>query len=213
MTLKLRRTLIAFLLLWIAACAPTPTAAPVSQADIYASAAADPWLTEAFACASDSNLVLNVIHDPAQADLVLRIGEPAALSTPAFQIDTEEILVVTHRESPLQNMTLEQVQSLFTNGDPSVQVWVYASGEDVQEAFDQAVMTGRPVTSFARLASSPQEMSDVLNAQSNAVGILPRHWLAGSPRFIYSVGTVPVLAITPSEPQGALKNLIACLQK
>jgi len=212
-TLKLRRTLIAFLLLWIAACAPTPTAAPVSQADIYASAAADPWLTEAFACASDSNLVLNVIHDPAQADLVLRIGEPAALSTPAFQIDTEEILVVTHRESPLQNMTLEQVQSLFTNGDPSVQVWVYASGEDVQEAFDQAVMTGRPVTSFARLASSPQEMSDVLNAQSNAVGILPRHWLAGSPRFIYSVGTVPVLAITPSEPQGALKNLIACLQK
>jgi len=212
-TLKLRRTLIAFLLLWITACAPTPTAAPVSQADVYASAAADPWLTEAFACASDSNLVLNVIHDPAQADLVLRIGEPAALSTPAFQIDTEEILVVTHRESPLQNMTLEQVQSLFTNGDPSVQVWVYASGEDVQEAFDQAVMTGRPVTSFARLASSPQEMSDVLNAQSNAVGILPRHWLAGSPRFIYSVGTVPVLAITPSEPQGALKNLIACLQK
>jgi len=212
-TLKLRRPLIAFLLLWIAACAPTPTAAPVSQADVYASAAAGPWLTEACACASDSNLVLNVIHDPAQADLILRIGEPAALSAPAFQIDTEEILVVTHRESPLQNMTLEQVRTLFTNGDPSVQVWVYASGEDVQEVFDQAVMTGRPVTSFARLASSPQEMSDVLNAQSNAVGILPRHWLAGSPRFIYSVGTVPVLAITPSEPQGALKDLIACLQK
>lgn len=213
MTLNLRRTLIAFMLLWIAACAPMPTAAPVSQADIYASAAAGPWLTDAFTCAADSNLVLNVVHDPAQADLVLRVGEPVALSTPAFQIDTEEILVVTHRESPLQNMTLEQVQSLFTNGDPSVQVWVYASGEDVQGVFDQLVMAGRPVTSFARLASSPQEMSDVLNTQSSAVGILPRHWLAGSPRFIYSVGTVPVLAVVSSEPQGALKNLIACLQK
>ena len=199
--------------LWIAACAPTPTAAPLSQVDVYASAAAGPWLTEAFTCAADSNLVLNVVQDSAQAELILRIGEPAALSTPAFQIDTEEILVVTHRESPLQNMTLEQVRTLFTNGDPSVQVWVYASGEDVQEVFDQAVMTGRPVTSFARMASSPQEMSDVLNAQSNAVGILPRHWLAGSPRFIYSVGTVPVLTITPSEPQGALKTLIVCLQK
>lgn len=213
MTLKLRRALIAFLLFWIAACTPTPTAAPVSQADVYASASAAPWLVEAFACASDSNLVLNVVHDPAQADLVLRIGEPAALSTPAFQIDTEEILVVTHRESPLQNMTLEQVQSLFMNGDPSVQVWVYASSEDVQRVFDQAVMAGRPVTSFAWLASSPQEMSDVLNTQSNAVGILPRRWLAGSPRFIYSVGTVPVLAVTPSEPQGVLKSLVACLQK
>ena len=213
MNLKLRRALIAFLLFWIAACAPTPTAAPVSQVDVYASASVGPWLTEAFACASDSNLVLNVVHDPAQADLILRIAGPAALSTPAFQIDTEEILVVTHRESPLQNMALEQVQSLFTNGDPSVQVWVYASGEGVQGVFDQLVMAGRPVTSFARLASSPQEMSDVLNAQSNAVGILPRHWLAGSPRFIYSVGTVPVLAVTSSEPQGSLKDLIACLQK
>ncbi len=213
MTLKLRRLLLASLFLWITACAPTPTAAPVSQADVYASAAAVPWLTEAFTCASDSNLVLNVVHDPAQADLVLRLGEPAALTSPAFQIDAEEILVVTHRESPLQNMTLEQVQSLFTNGDPSVQVWVYASGEDVQGVFDQAVMAGRPVTSFARLVSSPQEMSDVLNTQSNAVGILPRRWLAGSPRFIYSVGTVPVLAVTPSEPQGVLKSLVACLQK
>lgn len=213
MTLKLRQALIASLLLWIAACAPTPTAAPVSQADVYASAAAGPWLTEAFTCAADSNLVLNVVHDPAQADLILRIGEPADLSTPAFQIDTEEILVVTHRESPLQNMTLEQVQSLFMKGDPSVQVWVYASGEDVQEVFDQAVMAGRPTNSFARIASSPQEMSDVLNAQSDEVGILPRHWLAGSPRFIYSVGSVPVLAVTSSEPQGALKTLIACLQK
>lgn len=213
MTLKPRWALIVPLFWWIAACAPTPTAASVFQADVYASAAATPWLTKAFTCAADSNLVLNVGHDPAQADLTLRIGEPADLSTPAFQIDTEDILVVTHRESPLQNMTLEQVQTLFTNGDPSVQVWVYAPGEDVQEAFDQAVMAGRPVTSFARLASSPQEMSDVLNAQPNAVGILPRHWLAGSPRFIYSVGSVPVLAVTPSEPQGALKKLIACLQK
>jgi hypothetical protein len=210
--MKLRLALISLFLL-LSACAPTPTAAPVSQANVYASAAAGPWLSEAFDCASNLNLALNVVTDPVQADLILRIGEPAGLTTPAFQIDTEEILVVTHRESPLQNMTLEQVQSLFANGDPSVQVWVYPAGEDVQRVFDQLVMAGRPVTSSARMASSPQEMSDVLNAQSNAVGILPRHWLAGTPRFIYSVGNVPVLAVTQSEPQGALKNLIACLQK
>lgn len=213
MSVKLHLALVVTLLLWLAACAPTPTAGPVTQAGVYASAAAGPWLSEAFDCAADLNLILNVVGDPSQADLVLRLGEPQGLSTPAFQIDSEEILVVTHRESPLSHMTLEQVRTLFTSGDVSARIWVYAPGEDMQGLFDQAVMAGRPVTSFARLASSPQEMSDVLGAQSDAVGILPRRWLAGSLRSIYSVGSVPVLAITQVEPQGALQSLIACLQK
>ena len=74
-------------------------------------------------------------------------------------------------------------------------------------------MQGTPVTSLARLAVSPQQMSDTLNMEKNAVGILPRHWKAGSTREVYSAGTVPVLAITASQPSGALASLIACLQK
>lgn len=182
--------------------------------DVYATSAAGPWLNEAFICAAQQGVTLNVLSSPADADLVLRIGEPTALTTFAFQIDTEEILVVTHRESPLQTLTLEQVRDLFAGrGDPSVRVWVYASGEESQKMFDQLVMAGGSVTSFARMAASPQEMSDVLNKESNAVGILPRHWKMGSVREIYSVGTVPVLAIVKAEPQGAVKSLIACLQK
>jgi hypothetical protein len=52
-----------------------------------------------------------------------------------------------------------------------------------------------------------------LNAESNAIGILPRHWMAGDVREVYSVAKVPVLAITQSEPQGMLNQLIGCLQK
>jgi len=63
------------------------------------------------------------------------------------------------------------------------------------------------------VAVSPQQMSDVLNAESNAVGILPRHWKAGDVREVYSVAKIPVLAITQSEPQGAVNQLIGCLQK
>lgn len=145
---------------------------------------------------------------------MLRIGEPPALTRPAYQIDTEEILVVTHRESPVQNLTVEGARDLFAGrGDPSVQIWAYADGEDVQQAFDELVMGGEPVTSLARMATSAQEMSDALNAEKNAVGILPRHWKAGSVRDVFSAGTVPVLAITRVEPEGALKQLVACLQK
>jgi len=151
---------------------------------------------------------------PSASDIHLQIGEPKYLSSFAYQIDKEEILIVTNRQSPVQNLTLEQAQTLFMGlGDPSVQVWVYASDEDVFGVFDQFVMQGRRVSSSARIAVNPQEMSDILNNESNAVGILPRHWKAGSVREVFSVATVPVLAITPSEPQGVINQLIGCLQK
>ena len=94
-----------------------------------------------------------------------------------------------------------------------MQVWVYASGEDVQQVFEQAVMDGRSVTSLARLATNPQQMSDTLNNEPNTVGILPRHWKVGDSRFVYTIPDVPVLAIVSDEPQGAVQAIIACLQK
>jgi len=154
------------------------------------------------------------VDDASSADIVLRVGEPELLAASAFQIDTEEILIVTHRQSPVQNLTLEEARALFAGqGDPSIQVWVYASGEDVQQVFDQVVMAGRRVSSSAQLAVHPQQMSDMLVDEANAVGILPRHWKVGDTREIYNVATVPVLALTDSEPQGAIRELIACLQK
>jgi hypothetical protein len=142
------------------------------------------------------------------------VGEPEFLGASAFQIDMEEILIVTHRQSPVQNLTLEEARALFAGqGDPSVQVWVYISGEDLQQVFDQAVMAGRSVSSSAQLAVHPQQMSDTLVNESNAVGILPRHWKVGDTREVYSIANVPVLALTDTEPQGTIRELIACLQK
>jgi len=144
----------------------------------------------------------------------LRVGEPKFLTSFAYQIDEEEILIVTHRQSPVQNLTLDEAQALFSGlGDPFVQVWVYAPDEDVFSVFDQFVMKGRSVSASAMVAVTPQQMSDVLNRETNAVGILSRHWKAGDVREVYSVATVPVLAITQNEPQGAVNQIIGCLQK
>jgi hypothetical protein len=136
------------------------------------------------------------------------------MPAPVYQIDTEEVLVVTNRQSPVQNITVDEVRELFAGqGDPSVVVWVYASGDDVQRMFEQAVMQGRSVTSLARLAVSPQHMSDTINNEPNTVGILPRHWKAGDSRFVYTIKEIPVLLVVKEEPQGAIQELIACLQK
>jgi hypothetical protein len=198
----------------IASCAPTITPTPELQVvDVYATPSTQPWLVDVFACAPPGT-VIRVADSPLDADISLRLGEPDLLTTPAFQIDTEEILVVTHRQSPLQNMAVEEIRALFVGQvDPSVQVWVYASGEDAQRVFEQAVMQGRSVTSSARLATSPQHMSDTLNSEANTVGILPRRWKVGDSRFVYTIPDVPVLALVDEEPQGAVQALIACLQK
>lgn len=200
-------------LLVISSCSTgTPLATP-EIVTVYSTAAAEPWLPPVYECAGTLS-VLNRVDDPVAAQIVLRVGEPAFLPSFAFQIDTEEILVVTHRQSPVQNLNLEGTRALFSGlGDPSMQVWVYAPDADVQEAFDQLVMEGRIVSPDARLAAHPQQMSDALVNEANTVGILPRRWKAGDSREVFSAGTVPVLALTNTEPQGIVKDLIACLQK
>lgn len=194
-------------------CTPvTQTNTQPEIVTVYATSAAQPWMGELFACANDLSVVLNVSAQ--SPEIYLRVGEPEMLVSPAYQIDEEEILIVTHRESPVQNLSLEEAQALFAGqGDPSVQVWVYSSEADIQILFDQLVMKGRGVSSFARVAVDSQAMSNTLNSESNAVGILPRHWKAGSIREVYSAGMAPVLAIVKEEPRGVVRELIGCLQK
>ena len=195
----------------VVSCAPATQTSQTQVVSVYATAAAQPWLTEIYTCTDNSSVILNLAAD--DPDILLRVGEPEIIISPVYQIDEEEILIVTNRESPVQNLTLAQAQDLFAQGSDSAQVWVYASDADVQIVFDQLVMKGRSVTSFAGLATSPQQMSDRINAEKDAVGILPKHWVTGNVREVFSAGTAPVLAITKEEPQGAVKELISCLQK
>jgi hypothetical protein len=210
---KLRIPVLFLLASLLFSCAPGTSPATSPLVTVYSTSAAQPWLAELYGCAGAS-VILSRVDDAASADIALRVGEPDFLAASAYQIDTEEVLVVTHRQSPVQNLTLEQARALFAGqGDPSVQVWVYTSGEDVQQVFDRTVMAGRSVTPSARLAAGPQQMSDTLVNESNAVGILPRHWKVGNVREVFTVATVPVLALTKLESQGVIQQLIACLQK
>ena len=207
----MKRFTVLFAILLLTSCA-SPASTETQIVDVYATSAAGPWLSELYDCANAASVILNVTPDSPQ--ILLRVGEPSGLSSPAFQIDTEEILVVVHRQSPVQNLGLKQAQALFGGqGDPSLQIWVYTQGEDVQDIFEQSVMQSRNITSSARIAINPQQMSDLLNAEVNAVGVLPRHWKMGDTREVFSAGQFPVLAITLSEPESVVKELIACLQK
>jgi hypothetical protein len=211
----MRKTFLPFVIffsLLISSCSPTTPAATPEVVTVYSTSAAEPWLHELYDCAATAP-VLSRVDDPSAAEIALRIGEPQVIKF-AYQIDTEDILIVTQRQSPVNNLTLDQARALFSGqGDPTVQVWVYSSGEDVQQVFDQFVMEGGIVTPSASIAANPQQMSDTLVNMPNTVGILPRHWKVGDAREVFSVATVPVLAMTLDEPQGTIKALVGCLQK
>jgi hypothetical protein len=202
--------IVVFLFFLLSSCAPTPQPEEQVIVTAYATPAATPWLADLYACAKNSNVVINFSAE--SPDISLWVGEPEAFTSPVYQIGEEEILIVTGSDSPLAELTLEEAQTIFAQGNPSGQAWVYPSDADVQMAFDQLVMKGRSVNSFARVAVSPQMMSDVLKSEANSVGILPRRWVAGDMRELFSAGRVPVLAVTTDEPQGVVKQLLSCLQ-
>ena len=209
-----------FLLLFLIGCSPAAPASTPELLNVYVTSGAYPQLDELYQCASPSLAVR--LSDPAAADLTVRIGEPQNLSTPAFQISIEDILVVVHPQVGIGSLTIEQAHALFLGqvsnwkelggNDLPVEVWTFAPDEDVEEIFTRAVMNGQPVTSGARLAVSAQAMSDEVGTQPGAVGLLPRRWKAGNTRQALVAASAPVLAITSSEPIGAVRELLGCLQ-
>lgn len=208
------RRLVLASLFFLAACAPAANPTPTPQViTIHASPATQPWLSEAFICAQEIQVILSNTNDLAEAEIDIRMGEPPDLKKLAFEIGRDDLLIVTHRESPVQNLTLEQARALFSEPGTTVQIQVFATGEDIQQVFNREIMLGATLTSQARLALGPQQMSDTLNNDQNLVGILPRRWKAGTVREVFSLPDVPILALTQAEPQSGVKELIGCLQK
>ena len=207
--------------IFLTACAPATPAATPQVVKVYATSSAQPWLTDLYNCASAS--VVIDLTDSQLADISIWEGESANLTMPAFQIGTDDILVAIHPQTGVGSLTIEQVRQLFTGqvtnwkdvsgNDVPVQVWTYSPDEDIQQIFDNAVLAGQPVTSLARLAVSAQAMSDSIGANAGSVGVLTRRWKTDNTNEALAVASVPVLAVTKSEPQGTVKDLIACLQK
>jgi hypothetical protein len=223
---RLKAFLLLACLLLPACSSATPSATPVPITVQY-TAASIPWLANVYTCAGANGITAEQraadFLDPQTVDMAIRVGQPENLVTPAYQIGNEDILVAVNKLNPISTLTADQLRGLFSgqiqnwqalNGsEATVQVWVFAAGEDVQQIFEQTILGGSPVTSLARLATSPDEMSKGIANDINAIGILTRHWKAGNVTEVFTVATVPVLAITAGQPSGALPGIIACLQK
>lgn len=192
---------------FLISCSPTQPTSPTQIVTINYSPFLKAQMPTAYACAHDLSIVLKITHQ--EPEIRFQIGEPNAALGGAYQIGEEEIVIATNAQNVLPTLSLTETQNLFASGE---HVWVYAEGEQMQKLFDQFVMEGRSVSSFAKIAPNPNVMMRMLEENPNAVGFIPKSWLNSNLKEIYSLGVFPILALTSTEPQGAVKSLIACLQ-
>ncbi len=214
-------------LLLLSGCTPASPASTPQPITVQYTAAAQPWLAALAGC-SGNNVVTTQLRsadmlDITQADLTIRIGESSNTTARTYQIGTDDILVIANPKNPINRLTIEQVRGLFTGqiqnwkniqgAEAPVQVWVFASGEDVQQIFEQTSLGSTLVTSAARLATGPDEMAQAIANDINAIGIFTSHWDSGNASILFTGASVPVLASTSPEPQGAFPQILVCLQK
>jgi hypothetical protein len=214
------------LFLFLSACGTATPAGTIQHITIQYTPAAGAYIPEVLAC-TGSNEVSAVIRpteflDLVTADLLVRVGEPANLSTPAYQIGTEKILVVTNRKNSVDDLDAIQIRSLFIGryqhwndvggSNDQIQVWVFPGSEDIQMLFTQIILQGSPVTSTARLATSLDEMVQAISNDVNAIGILPEASKTGEMTSIFAAFSAPVLAITSTAPDAVISSIITCMQ-
>ena len=216
------KRLLVIALLLLPACTPAIPSVTPQVVSVYTTAAAQPWLADLYDCAG-SAAVLLLVADPQEAEISLRLGEPLLLATPAYEITREEIVVVVNQGNSITNLRRAEVFGLFTGqirnwqeiggGDAMVQVWVYGVGEDIQQIFNSSVLGGTSVFSLAWLATSPREMTSGIADDIHAVGLLPRTLVDETIKSVYSIASIPVLAVSRSEPSGVIKELLTCVQR
>jgi hypothetical protein len=166
--------------------------------------------------------ITEVYASQAEADLLIRLGEPTPAPGFAAQIAREDLVVVIHPDNPAGSLTLDEVQQLFTGKiqnwaeiggeDAPVQVWSLLPADETRAAFTSGVLENGMIATTAYLAPTPEIMADTIASTPNAIGFLARSWSSGPLTAILPGVSMPVLVVAENEPQGAARELVACLQ-
>ncbi|TES92524.1 MAG: hypothetical protein E3J88_00880 [Anaerolineales bacterium] len=158
----------------------------------------------------------------ADADLVIRLGEPDNFPSFVAQVAQEEIVLVVSPDNQAASMTLDQVADVFSGrirnwsviggSDDEIQVWTFMEADETRQIFDREVLGGGKVVPSALLAPHPSAMLEAISRDPLAVGYIPKAWSTDEISTILLGIQLPVLVMADEVPQGAARELVACLQ-
>jgi len=237
--------LLLILVILLAACQAVPAAPliPTSQVWEVAGTPSIGWL------APGMNQCLQALPDRAiayseypalslmdqSADVSLRWDAPVGLNLPTFELGSDHLVIIVHPENPLIQINKVELQAVFTGEystwmdacpeclnlpEGDIELWTYAPGDDIQNLFEETILSDSQISTGAYLASSPTDVLNAVSKNPSAIGYLPATWVKESSvqeimitDLSISTLTRPVLAITSSQPQGALSAWLTCLSQ
>lgn len=163
------------------------------------------------------------------SDVLLRWSNLAPASAAPFEIGKDSLAVIINPDNPVDTLDAARLKDFYTGQatvwtDPegaslgSVQTWVYPAGEDTQILLTTTLLADSPITTTARIAPNPAAMLEAVAADPLAIGFVPFRWVDPSVKAVSVIGyakdtwTMPLLAITESEPDGIVRDWLLCIQ-
>jgi hypothetical protein len=169
--------------------------------------------------------------DPTQTDLRLVWGAQPAYSGYAAEIGHEELVLAVHPTNPLTSISLTALQTTFSGDLPGwdwdylgqsalpLTAYTYPAASEFQAVLAESLL---PTTKIARevvVVPGPQEMRAALASDPGGLGFLPLGWVDSSVKTVAVDGLAPgswarpILALSTSEPQGAAREWLICVQQ
>jgi hypothetical protein len=166
--------------------------------------------------------------DISQAEIILRWGAAVESTGYLAKLGSDDLVVVVNSQNPVHDLASSKIRNIFTgsnrtwsnyiksNSNP-IQVWVYPQGNEIRRYFEDA-LAPLGLNQSAHLAPDPAAMRQAVAADPSAIGYLPARWVDSSVRQVPMTDITesslrqPILAATQTEPQGAQKKWLLCLQ-
>lgn len=228
----------------LAACAPLLTSTPPPTPQpllVQRPLALQGWDDHLRTCAADfPQIALFIAEQGPQStiagslNLKLFLGAPTQSSTEFFVLGTEELLLAANIRFPVAELSLMQLQDIYSGRATSsqditadaedfpLQAWTYLANDPARQVFEQASLLQQV---RALIAPDPYAMLQALADQPGAVGYLPRSAFAAADEsqkaqikeiaFIEAPPDIfiqPVLVSFPSKPPDLLQAYLTCLQ-
>jgi len=218
----MHKATLTLLILLLAACQPRPasqTRTPVEPLKISVSDSLS-WMGPDLArCAAEVGVAVQIVDAASTSGelIQLRLGTPDADGYTAV-LGEDQLAVIIHPDNPEQELSLETFQAIFTDqqknwSDQSeIQLWSLPQSSDVAAALRVAGIS----IENAGLALTATDMLKAVAQNPNAVGFIPARWVDDSVRVLQVKGldvTLPILATSRVEPQGAAHAWLVCLQE
>lgn len=226
----MRRAVFLILLCGIAACTPFVTSTPPPSPQpiqVNYTSTLKPWVETLHQCAVEHPEIALITEETSGTilefsggDVTLWFGEPSrGIPGYAASLGADEIIVIAGSEVALRNLSTAQLQDWYSNPSSGYQIWSYDEGNELRSIFDKAVLGEAALSSYVLIAPDPGAMLEAIIADPMAIGYIPKSWLTSGvqkipiERELRTVFGQPILALTVSEPEGSLKNYLACLQQ